>query len=221
MSSSSFTQDNISSNQIAREHLSNFQQLPFHIYFTNPYSPLPPILTSLNFSNFFRQISVGIIPISPPPQRLRLVPTEFHYRYIVDQRPTTPPIIENNRQETSGNLSHSNSFSSLPDLIPISEHLENTTTSNIDQTSELLQTAPPSYSEPYDRPPNYHTIRSRELVLRRIRIIETDASNIRHQILEGHHQEISRLTSTTEQSLRTHDSNLREEIRILRETLDL
>lgn len=80
-----FDRDNI----IAREHLNNFFNLPFHIYFTNPYSPLPPHLTSLNLQAFFCQIPASAVPIpsSPPQQRLVLVPTEYHFRYIIDRRP--------------------------------------------------------------------------------------------------------------------------------------
>lgn len=97
MSSSSnnnsyFDTDNI----IAREHVHNFHNLPFHIYFTSPYSPLPPHLTSLNLEAFFRQVPAPSVPVpnSPPPQRLILVATEYHYRYIIDRRPARPTLIQ-------------------------------------------------------------------------------------------------------------------------------
>lgn len=222
MSSSSTSLRNHAASTTAEEHLINFRQLPFHIYFTNPYSPLPPHLTSVNFSNFFRQISVGIIPVSPPPQILRLVRTEFHYRYIVDQTPITTHTEEENVQEDNSiTSSSSNSFSSIPDLIPISHTPNDPLSSHVDISSDLSRTAPPSYLDSEDRPPAYHTIRSRELVLRRIRILESNSSEIRNQILEDHHREISSVNSTTRERLNTHNSTFRDEIRLLEDSLDI
>lgn len=209
MSSSSSNQTNISV-RAAEEHLSNFQQLPFHIYFTNPYSPLPPILTTLNFSNFFRQISSGITPISPPPQRLILVEAEYHYRYIIDRRPRVQ-----DHQRIPSTSSSSDSFSSLPDLIPIQDNSNISSNLVINQNTTSPHIEPPPYADSTDRPPAYHTIRSRELVLRRIRILERNTFEVRQEIIEEHHRNISRITSETERRSDTHDSVIREKIDIL------
>lgn len=222
MSSSSNSHLISSASTVAEEHLNNFRQLPYHIYFTNPYSPLPPILTTLNFSRFFQQLSVGIIPVSPPPQRLRLVPTGYHYRYVIDQDPLpSNTTVNNNPEDIPRPPSSSNSFSSLPDLIPISNNIETPTNSTIDHDSVPLHTVPPPLYYPNDRPPAYHTIRSRQLVLRRIRILERDASEVRIQIIEEHHRDIAEITSTTQGRLDHHDSILRDEIRLLEDSLEI
>lgn len=65
-------------NLIFAEHLYNFSQLPFSIYFTNPYSPVLPHLTHHNLQAFFRQIPALAVPIPTRRQNLILVPTEYY-----------------------------------------------------------------------------------------------------------------------------------------------
>lgn len=113
------------------------------------------------------------------------------------------------------------SFSSLPDLIPIQDHSDTSSNSVVDQNSHLSHTDPPQYSESTNNPPEYHTIRSRELVLRRIRILERHALGIRQEILENHHRNISRITSETERLLEDHNSTLGGEINTLHASLNL
>lgn len=182
--------------------MSNFIELPFNIYFTNPYSPLPVNLTSLNFSSFFTQISAGIIPNSPPPERLRLVETEFHYRYVIDRTPfhhntqgeqniiqesQTPP-----ENSTDSNTA-SDSTDSLPELVPISDISSTLSLNNIevdtsiDFHSNLLSTEPPPYSFSRRGPPAYQTSKERELIPQQIRILERESSEERSQIVEDHH----------------------------------
>lgn len=220
MTSSSSSTNHISNLTAAEENLYHLRQLPFHIYFTNPYSPLPSHFTYLNFNPYFQQITSGITPISPPPQRLRLIETEYHYRYIIDSRPIIPIPTNTNRnrfhREDSTSPSSSHSFSSLPDLIPISNHPEDTT---VDQTPELSHTDLPRYTPPEERPPGYYSSRSRQLILRRIRILERESLETRNHIIEEHHQQISDITSNTERRLNIHESTLREEIRTLEDSL--
>lgn len=137
---------------IAREHLDNFHQLPFSLYFTSPYSPLPPELTFLNIRAFFRQVPTSSIPIPRPVrnQRLILVPTEYHYRYIIDRR--QPRITSNSTNPAPSNSSNSSSTSSnssLPPLIPISPE----------------SSAPPAYTDSPSTLPAYQEIESCEDLL--------------------------------------------------------
>lgn len=167
-------------NCIAREHIPNFRNLPFFIYFTSPYSPLPPHLTHLNLSAFFRHIPTEAVPLppSPPSQRLILVETGYHYGYIIDRSPTrntpdhTPTTSPSSRTST-------NSYSSLPPLIPILQTITSpssqTSTNSFSSLPPLIpvpqtitSTPPPSYSETLERLPRYRRPEARELIHRSI-----------------------------------------------------
>lgn len=198
-SSSTYNSFYDSDNIIAREHLHNFHNLPFHIYFTSPYSPLPPHLTSLNLNAFFRQIPAHSVPTpsSPPPQRLILIATEYHYRYIIDRRPTTQ-------------LSTHSSSDSLPPLVPIPQpiNLTNSSSSNTQPPSYNSSDIPPAY-----QPPSIETLLERIIALRRSSI------EFRNTTIDNRNLTISRLYADTDNQISAQQSHTDQEIRHCEELL--
>lgn len=208
-------------NIIAREHLSNFHNLPFHIYFTSPYSPLPPHLTTLNLPHFttlnlnasFQQIPAHSVPTpsSPPPQRLILVATEYHYRYIIDRRPTRIPI------------SNHSSSDSLPPLIPVTQ----STISQSTHTPSIQPIQLPSYDSSFQsslhtinhsNPPDYQPPSEGDL-LRRITELERSAIHFRNTVIDNRNLTISRLYADTDAQITDHQEQTNQEIRRCEELL--
>lgn len=209
-SSSNINSYHQSDNIIAREHIHNFRNLPFFIYFTSPYSPLPPHLTYLNLSAFFRHIPTEAVPLppSPPPQRLILIETEFHYRYIIDRRqtrrnspsqnaPTNPPSPQSSTSLQSSQRSHS-SDSSLPPLIPIPQ--------------TRLSPEPPAYTESIENLPRYRRPEDRHLIQRSIDALERDYFDFEESTTRHRDLTITRINLDTELQIRDFRERTEEEI---------
>lgn len=198
-------------NIIAREHLQNFYQLPFNIYFTIRYSALPSHLKT-----FFNQIPASSVPIQTPPrqQRLILVETEYHYQYIFNRRgPPTNLSRENSLTDTSSTSdSDYHSSSSLPPFVPIPSL-------NIQQSPSDNLTASPNYTPPFKNTPEYQRPQNTELISRRIRILERDSIDIRNTTTVDRDLTISRIYTETDQLITDHQDHNSEEIQHCEELL--
>lgn len=182
-----------------QEHLYNFSQLRFSIYFTHPYSPVLPHLTYTNLQAFFRQIPAVAVPVPTRRQNLILVPTEYHFRYIIDRRRTpTPPLIPIEQDISFTHISTSihSSDASIPDLEPISDL--------------------PPYSPSHENLPSY-----RETILRRIQGVEREFEEDRRRIIHERDQSIIQTQTNTEFQIANRLSDYREELRRLNSLLDL
>lgn len=212
MSSSSTINSNLHSENItAREHISNFRNLPFFIYFTSPYSPLPPHLTHLNLSAFFNHIPTEAIPFptSPPPQRLILVESGYHYRYIIDRRPIRDNPSTHNTptrpQSPQSSQSSTISYSSLPPLVPTSTFTN--------------QSEPPPYTESCNNLPRYRSPERRVLIQRSIDTLERDYLEFENQTIRHRDLTIARLTADTDTQLTEIRESTQAEIRRLEDLL--
>lgn len=218
MSSSSLTNSPNLNSFESSDNLQRFSHLPFstsnllsnniptpHVSDTNNYNSAFLQIHIPEDLSFFQQINTGITPLSTSDQE------PFHS----DQ---------------------SQSFSSLPDLVPLDQEFTHSTpdlfsiTPSIDFTSinNILDTSsnnfsvdPPSYTPSDENIPGYQPPWNREIILRRIRILQTEATDLYRQVDQRRNENIAIYNAAVNTQLRDHDHRYQSNINHLEDLLDL
>lgn len=206
MSSSSLTFNSL-------DNLQDFSHLPF--FTPNPISNNP---STLNLSNAFLQINI---------------PEELSFFQQINNGSIQLPSSD---QGSSHSRQQSQSFSSLPDLIPLDHHFSNSIpdlfliTPSIDLTSinNILDTSsntffvdPPSYTPSDENLPSCQPPWNREIILRRIRILRTEATDLYRQVDQQRNENIAIYNAAVNTQLRDHDYRYQSSINHLEDLLDL
>lgn len=146
-------------------------------------------------------------------------------------------LREINRTSVFQTHSLSNSTSSIPDLVPNTDyhrdptepdlfHVHNTfdlssLETHLDTSTTTLATQPPPYTTSDENPPSYHPPWAREIILRRIRILQREATDLYRQIDQRRNESVAIYNAAVDTQLRHHDSQYQTNIEHLEDLLDL
>lgn len=220
MSYSPFQSTNLSHSS---DNLQNLLQLPF--FTSNPISvdPHTSILRqTIDFSAAFIQLHI---------------PQEQSYFQQINSG-----ITQFNSPDQSINHIQDNSFSSLPELIPNLDFILPTHTAEV-QTPDLFQISssidldplesildtssldhqsdPPPYSPSREDPPSYQQPWRREIILRRIRILQSEATSLYRRIDQQRTERIEIYNQAVNTQLREQDFQYATIINHLEDLLEL
>lgn len=137
----------------------------------------------------------------------------------------------------SSSLSHSNSYSSLPELVPITNEdlidgvpdlftvhntfdLESLNTL-LDTSSNTFDITPPDYSFTDTQPPGYQPQWAEAVILRRIRILQREATELYRVVDQRREENIALYNAAVNSQLRDHDTRYQQNIEHLEDLLNI
>lgn len=215
------------------------QELPFfyHHISSESYS-FTQSVSLISQSRVSEDINEGFIQI---PVTRRLGDFQQIHTGRIELPISDPESLNITRQE---DLSHSSQdqpqsqsppSSSLPDLVPITDWEDNvpdlfpvlntfdinTINSRLDTSSTVFRSPPPEYFLSEEALPRYQQPWGREIVLRRIRILQTEATELYRRIDQIRSDNILLYNEAINTQLRDHDVRYQNNIDHLEDLLDL
>lgn len=234
MSSPSIPFQTLSNHSEPSDILQDFQHLPFS--FDNHFLSFLP--TSSQHVGIF-DASVGILqlPISEDLNYFQQINTSLNQPFSFEQSFSS---FSSHSQIHSQHLSRSQSpalsSSSIPDLVPNEDIRDNgvpdlytvyntfdlnSLNGHLDTSLNTFEIRPPSYTASDTNPPGYHPPWEREVILRRIRILQNEATDLYRIVDQRREENIAIYNAAVNSQLRDHDTRYQQNIEHLEDLLDI